>query len=732
MAPHAKVAVEDVVAVIKKHIDHFTERSNFPISSHIIWKTMSKELKNKWTPYNVYVNVSNNRRKVLAIACDELGIPFPEEVKNVSLHKSTFEDSVTDPFNEVFELHEESADLDEFKVRVTAAEWMSIQGDEKTYNDGRTHTTLRSGTWTDELFEIIQRQTNLPCCFHFDKHKISRSGKATHYLIVTGHCASKQCNNPLYCYLDEEPEEGDFFMTIRTQNTLSTKHEDVKRQLRGERRKKVGEEAFYKGCRNYMKVQMKEKTKFGGRVPPQIPKLDTIRQAKKEFSNDLYGIEPEKKNVVENLVMMRYDSKYHGCIHQVVEDKFFVSFSTPQQLHAYNQYCKISRNYSSISVDGTGSLVHKVECYNKTLSGHIFLYSIVINFDGFSGSIHDMLTELQDTDTLSLWIKKWQDMGALKPKQAVCDSSRALMNALCLALNFQTVKVYNETCFLYGSRHKEFYYRPQIFTYLRLDVAHLQVQVRRWTCFKLMRFAKVRHFFMHCFSLMIDAQTLEEFKAILSFTCIVGGHENQDTVIKNVLEARKKLEKKIAERDYFVENKEEQWNREEDLYDESVEEKQSNEQSRVKAWINIIYENSLKISHEGSEPNPFYFNDFIVAFIPLAVEFCLWSSVPLPYTRGRATSSYSEGHFSDVKNRVLKNFSGLVRADKFVKIMLDNGSTSATLLHSKLKVFHENEGPCPSPLPKESPQSQKEISHSIKYLRKLSVSHLYLQRQKSQ
>ncbi|XP_050340163.1 uncharacterized protein LOC126766413 [Bactrocera neohumeralis] len=184
---------------------------------------MSKELKNKWTPYNVYVNVINNRRKVLAIACDELGIPFREEVKNVSLHKSTFEDSVTDPFNESFELHEESADLDEFKVLVTAAEWVSIQGDEKTYNDGRTYTTLRSGTWTDELFEIIQRQTNFPCFFNFDKHKISRSGKATHYLIVTGHCASKQCNNPLYCYLDEEPEEGGTSHSIETSDDFPEK-----------------------------------------------------------------------------------------------------------------------------------------------------------------------------------------------------------------------------------------------------------------------------------------------------------------------------------------------------------------------------------------------------------------------------------------------------------------------------------------------------------------------------
>ena len=85
----------------------------------------------------------------------------------------------------------------------------------------------------------------------------------------------------------------------------------------------------------------------------------------------------------------------------------------------------------------------------------------------------------------------------------------------------------------------------------------------------------------------------------------------------------------------------------------------------------------------GTEPNPIFFIDFIDSLLPLVYEFLLWSSAVLPEFTRRASSASVERHFNDLKNRVLKNYPGLLRADKFLKIIFKNHSSSAKILTSK-------------------------------------------------
>ena len=117
------------------------------------------------------------------------------------------------------------------------------------------------------------------------------------------------------------------------------------------------------------------------------------------------------------------------------------------------------------------------------------------------------------------------------------------MNGISQAFNFQTVKTYIETCFLYATGNVEYLHRSPIYTFLRLDVAHLMIMVRKWDCFKHMRHTVIRQFYQYCFGLMIDCQTLDQFQEIFQLTCIVGVNEFQDSIIKktghSVLHARK-------------------------------------------------------------------------------------------------------------------------------------------------------------------------------------------------
>lgn len=80
---------------------------------------------------------------------------------------------------------------------------------------------------------------------------------------------------------------------------------------------------------------------------------------------------------------------------------------------------KIKKQKSTIAIDSTSSICKKILYENGRTSGHIFLYSMVINFDRYTLSVHQLLTDDQSTVLLEFWIKNWIRMGAPKPDQGL-------------------------------------------------------------------------------------------------------------------------------------------------------------------------------------------------------------------------------------------------------------------------------------------------------------------------
>ncbi|XP_043269142.1 uncharacterized protein [Venturia canescens] len=94
----------------------------------------------------------------------------------------------------------------------------------------------------------------------------------------------------------------------------------------------------------------------------------------------------------------------------------------------------------------------------------------------------------------------------------------------------------------------------------------------------------------------------------------------------------------------------------------------------------------------GENLNPFYLPDFVERLFILAKEFPLWTAAiisiliprPIPH---HASSSYVEGHFGDLKTRVLKNTPPPLRADKFLKIHIRDISGQTLLFASNMIMF---------------------------------------------
>jgi len=91
-----------------------------------------------------------------------------------------------------------------------------------------------------------------------------------------------------------------------------------------------------------------------------------------------------------------------------------------------------------------------------------------------------MLSEKHTTEFIELWLRQWLRMGAPKPKQIICDYSRALLCGISLAFNNQTIKSYVDDSFNAILRPLDA--RKRADTIIRIDVAHLIVAVCRWNC----------------------------------------------------------------------------------------------------------------------------------------------------------------------------------------------------------------------------------------------------------
>lgn len=522
------------------------------------------------------------------------------------------------------------------------------------------------------------------------------SPDSLHYIQIVGKCKSKKCCNPFFGYVEKEPGiDEDLYIKVKTRDTSLDNHEVVKCPLRGVKRKVIGKEVAIKGCSNYRKRIARENGQIGEMEPPNMYKPSILDQAKKEYVDSELNVEPtDGRDLVRTIERMMTTPPYAGSIQAVGSNPFSVFYMTTPQLHAYNEYCRL-QNWSFINIDTTGSIVRTIKRSNNTETGHMFLSAIVINFDNTTLIVCQIISKRHNTGFIEYWLRTWIRNGAHKSKEAVSDYSRALLSAMSLAFNNQTIKSYVADQFAVLSHGTENQIsKPS--AYIRVDVAHLIHAVSRWKCFEKVNHACIREFFIRCVALMVDAETFEEFRELIFLTIVVAVNEHEDSIIASKTispkVARKKLETCIAmatkiidipDRDDIV-----------DLEDvESILEdvRHDSDIASVRKWIDGILRSAKKITQTGSELNAFYLPKFAERLIILAAEFPLWTGVAVPNGKKHATSSYVEGYFNDLKTRILTGNTLIkrlpVRIDRFLKFHLKDIIGGVLTFESKLTNF---------------------------------------------
>lgn len=273
-------------------------------------------------------------------------------------------------------------------------------------------------------------------------------------------------------------------------------------QLRGNKRRKIVKDANDRGIIPVRGALAGEYMDVGDQKCPLIPSPEVMRVAQSQAKASKRPIKGEKP-------MDGVKRLHSGCcrdmIQQINKVPVAVHYRTPLQTQLYNEACK--RSYVKITIDATGRVVDKVIHLDGKHSGPIFLYIIVVNVDGKSIRVGQMLTESHTSQEISSWLSKWLQECPI-PREAVSDDSEALLNAMAHSFaGFLTIERYSN--YLFDCKKEDL---P--FCRIRSDAAH---NIRNWCKFinSEVKMESVRTFYKAAFGQQIIATSKDEAGEIL-------------------------------------------------------------------------------------------------------------------------------------------------------------------------------------------------------------------------
>lgn len=149
-----------------------------------------------------------------------------------------------------------------------------------------------------------------------------------------------------------------------------------------------------------------------------------------------------------------------------------------------------------------------------------------------------MLSEQHDTIHIKYWLEWWwQQINTVYiPKEIVTDMSPSLQNAICMVFNGMLYKEFLEECFRFikGETSK----LPPC--WVRIDIAHLIVDVTRWPCFKGNDAKRFKEFYVRCIGYLSTLDNLTEItKTIKEILLIATTKFDEDD--PEVVKARDRL-----------------------------------------------------------------------------------------------------------------------------------------------------------------------------------------------
>lgn len=645
-----------------------------PISDQV-WVDLSVALQYKMSAKTIYIAVYQNRHDWQNKIKHLLGIQNQQNVSPIETESSSSSSSTEENNNKkLFNLT-----IPDFSNILLSSVPYKSKGNIRYYD------ILKPGTWTDIINDAFLANYKLPCCFIYKRGKVNKDiSKSKHYLTFQAAC--KECKNDLFGWSDAKPKPGEpLHLCILTKNTAGDEiNHTTKRPLKGTKRKMVGYDLSTDVPSNWRRKQVKD-LDFGRISPPNLYKNNVLSKTKQDYIDKSLGV--INRNPIDSLIELKHTSQA-GNIHHIGSDPAIIHYWTNHQLVIYKD---ITKKYSRLFIDATGSLVKKIKRTSlKLLSGDIFLYEAVVN-EGFGQiPVTQMISEKHDSITIAYWLDMWLRCGLSAPSEAISDYSRALLMAMCKSFCNLSFQSYLDECFsvITGEKDK----LPSC--YIRIDVSHMIKTFCRLKCLCGIKKKCLKEFYVRCFRLLLTSTDLHTFKNILTaFMTVmlsetdgwIDETENQENPSEKYRVYLINLMKAIPA--------DETSNNYPDCDTQDNEDSEIENADDIDEFSNAITQfiqdiencSKLNASVKGNRMSAYFLPELAKDVKRICKHFPLWTAVMQPIFNSPfkiATSAPVESDFNELKNLILRHASRPMTADRFILRHIQSIDSNSKLFRS--------------------------------------------------
>lgn len=320
---------------------------------------------------------------------------------------------------------------------------------------------------------------------------------------------------------DELLEDGSMLSNVAiTNRKFKKKHQSI-RQLRGDRRNQVLDMLECRKPASVRRKVMGENMQEGDPAPAIIPPNSVLRKAKEEGINKILGIK-KGQTFWESMQDLKTKSQTAKYMRDGGAMNNMVVYHSQSQIGLYNA---IQKSFGHcIAIDATAGISQRVK-RNEELGPTPFLFTIVTRVGKCIVPVAQLLSEMQDANTITWWLNGLIQSSNFKiPRAAVTDRSKAMENALSMAFNWMSFKNFNEECLriLMGGKTSQ-----DIPCRIRNDIAHLIKSVGDWDCFK--NKPHLRGFYLRIIGFMTTLKNFADFQEVTRAVFLVATSEFNTT-----------------------------------------------------------------------------------------------------------------------------------------------------------------------------------------------------------
>ena len=350
-----KVSTEDFIAALVEH-ENAAEvlRESLPAYSSEFYVEISLAFHKKYTAQDIYRDLRENRYNRRTLILKKLGLleyenrVITEDPDASVVELQELNDSLFDTEDMEFMINESFSENEQIFLLIIKNDlYELIKPEIKEYKTCRKFV-MKPRRWADIINDEFWRQFRLPCAYSFKKAQPSQDPDGI-FLKIFGHCKSKKCNSHFYGIVKREPEKGeDLRIEVKALDTSLGPHEEVKRQLKFQKRQNLGQQVLIEGAANLEKRIAREEMRLGDVNPPILYDKTVLRKLRQEIRDKDLGLSSEDgTNPILTLQKLKYTPPYVGSIHTIGLDDFTLHVFMSEFIHAGKSLFAIRKKMQS-------------------------------------------------------------------------------------------------------------------------------------------------------------------------------------------------------------------------------------------------------------------------------------------------------------------------------------------------------------------------------------------------